>query len=74
LQPTSITLPSGQTLLSGLAQAQFLTAENGPIARWEVCLPNDPALAGIEIATQAFHLGGGQPVALSNAYDLVFGR
>lgn len=74
LSPTSILLPSGQTLLSGLAQAQFLGIEDGPIARWELCLPNDPALAGIEIATQAFHLGGGQPVALSNALDLVFGR
>jgi len=74
LQPTSIALPSGQTLLSGIAQAQFLPIENGPRARWEVCIPNDPALAGIAIATQAFHLGGGAPVNLSNALDLVFGR
>jgi hypothetical protein len=74
LQPTSIALPSGQTLLSGLAQAQFLSLESGPIARWEVCIPNDPALAGIAIATQAFHLGGGAPLNLSNALDLVFGR
>ena len=74
LLSTSIPLPRGQTLLTGIGQASFLAPERGPIAHWELCLPNDPALAGIALATQAFHLGGPNGIDLSNAIDLVFGR
>jgi hypothetical protein len=74
LLATSVPLPSGQTLLSGLAEAEFLPLASGPLATWEVHIPNDPALAGVQIATQAFHIGGGAGVNLSNAMDLTFGR
>ena len=74
LLATSIPLPRGQTLLTGLSQAQFLPVARGPVARWELCLPNDPALAGLAVSTQAFHLGGANGIDLSNAIDLVFGR
>lgn len=70
----SVPLPRGQTLLTGLGQAQFLPPERGPVSHWELCLPNDPALAGLALATQAFHLGGPNGIDLSNAIDLVFGR
>ncbi|MEQ1893291.1 MAG: hypothetical protein ABL998_12155 [Planctomycetota bacterium] len=74
LQPTTIPLSTGQSLLAGVTQARFLPIENGPIARWEECIPNDPTLAGITIATQAFQFGGAAPLNLSNAFDLTFGR
>ena len=67
-------LPRGQTLFAGVAGAEFLPLTRGPIATWELAVPNDPALAGIALVTQAFELGGGAPVNLSNAMDLVFGR
>lgn len=74
LQPTSIVLPSGQTLLSSPSQATFLPARPGPIATWEVRIPNDPGLAGLVLTTQAFLFGGAPGVNLSNAMDLTFGR
>ncbi len=74
LQPTSIVLPSGQTLLSSPSQATFLPARPGPIATWEVRIPNDPSLAGLALTTQAFLFGGAPGINLSNAMDLTFGR
>jgi hypothetical protein len=72
---TSNPLPgAGGTILSGLGDSNLLALQDGPIARWSVPIPNDPSLAGIEVATQALHIGGGGGVALSNAMDLVFGR
>src|SRR5262249_52432745 len=74
LLPTSIPLPTGQTLLSGVNGAQFLPVHSGPLAVWELPVPNDPALAGVFITTQAVELGPGSAVNLSNAMDLDFGR
>jgi hypothetical protein len=73
LMPATVPLPSGQTLLSSLGGAELLPLRTGPIATWELALPNDARLAGIEIATQAILLGAGG-VQLSNALDLTLGR
>ena len=45
----------------------------GPVAAFGIPIPSDPAFAGFEVCTQAVHLGGGQPFALSNAQDLFLG-
>jgi len=45
----------------------------GPLATFDAPVPGDPSLAGFELSTQAVHLGGIQPFALSNARDLVVG-
>ena len=50
-----------------------LSAQFGPLATFDVLLPNDLSLAGLPIFTQAVHLGAVQPFALSNAIDLVLG-
>ena len=73
LLPASVPLPSGQTVLSTLNGAELLSLRAGPLASWDVRLPNDARLAGLAITTQAFLLGGG-PMRLSNAMDLEFGR
>lgn len=74
LSPASIALASGQTVLASLTGGNFLEVRNGPLASWNVPIPNDWGLAGIPFTAQAFHLGGGPPVNLSNAVDFVFGR
>lgn len=73
LTPVSVPLPSGQTLLASLDNATFLPLQNGPLATWDVRVPNDARLAGIRIATQAVQLGGAG-ASYTNAMDLVFGR
>ncbi len=73
LDPVSQPLPSGQTLLAALDNASFLALRSGPIAAWDVRIPNDPRLAGIRIATQAVQIGGAS-ASYTNAMDLVFGR
>ena len=74
LLPTSIALPSGQTVLSSPNQAEFLPPRLGPIATWDLRVPNDARLAGLQITAQAFLLGGAPGINLSNAMDLTFGR
>jgi hypothetical protein len=74
LLPTSIVLPSGQTVLSSPSGAEFLPPRAGPIATWQLPVPNDPSLAGLAITTQAFLIGGPPGINLSNAMDLRFGR
>ena len=73
LTPGNTTLGGGQVLLiSGPKQFELpLTA--GPIASWTMTLPNDPTLAGLTLYTQAAHLFGVTPFALSNAQDLLLG-
>ncbi len=45
----------------------------GPVSYYDIAIPSDPALAGVTVATQALHIGGVTPYALSNALDLVVG-
>ena len=40
---------------------------------WSVPIPSDPALACLTVYTQAIHLLGVAPFALSNAQDLFIG-
>jgi len=48
-------------------------ALEGPTARFYVPIPDDAALVGFELSTQALHFGGVLPFALSNALDLFLG-
>lgn len=64
-------LAGGQVLLGRGLIGRMLRA--GPRPRFNVALPNDPALCGLALVTQAALLGGGQPLALTNAQDLVLG-
>ena len=45
----------------------------GPIARFELAIPDDLALSGLTVCTQAIHVFGAMPFVLSNAQDLVIG-
>jgi len=77
LDPLNLTLGGGQTLLVNIADptgdllAQSL--KPGPTALFVLPVPKNPALVGLTIYTQAIHLGGVTPFALSNAQDLVIG-
>ena len=42
----------------------------GPQAMWSVPIPSDPSFACVTIYTQAIHVLGVSPFALSNAQDL----
>ena len=44
-----------------------------PRPSWTKSIPNDPSLAGFAVYTQAVHVVGVDPFALSNAMDLVVG-
>jgi len=73
----TFTLTGGQTLLVNIADSngELLTqpAMGGPIATYIIPIPADITLAGFAAFTQAVHIGGIQPFALSNAQDLVLG-
>ena len=68
-----IDLAGGQVLLGSGPQLTKLPMQSGPIATWLVPIPNDPTLSGLAFTTQAVHLGGVVPFALSNAQDLLIG-
>ena len=76
--PLSFTLPGGQVLLVDIIDpAGELLAQGaiaGPLATFHLTIPNDPALAGIDVVTQELHIGAVQPFALSNAQDLRLGH
>ncbi len=74
LAPAQVALDGGQFLLIAPASASFLPERAGPLAAWALSVPNDPALAGLRLSTQALCFGGGNPPTFSNAMDLVFGR
>lgn len=69
----SAPLPSGNVYLVTGARRFQLPARSGPEATWTVPIPADPALCGIAVYTQAVHLFGVEPYALTNAQDLVVG-
>lgn len=74
---TEITLAGGQVLLAsdlgGAGELLRQGIQQGPLATFTIPVPNDAALCGLSVATQAAHLGGVQPLALSNAQDLTLG-
>ncbi len=75
--PVTFPLSGGQTLLVNIGDpAGELLGQlplSGPVATYHIPLPPDAALVGFEAFTQALHLGGIQPFALSNAQDLFLG-
>jgi outer membrane protein assembly factor BamB len=71
--PVNIVLKGGQVLLVGGPRIFQLPVKSGPVAEWSALVPNDPALVGLAIHSQAVHLFGVTPFALSNAQDLVAG-
>lgn len=71
-----LTFPlAGYTALVNPAGPEYLglPSGTGPIAVIDVSVPFDPAYVGFRVSTQAAHVGGGPPVALSNAIDLTLG-
>jgi hypothetical protein len=73
LSPASEPLASGHTLLASLDGASFLPLRDGPIATWDLRVPNNPRLMGIQVTLQAVQLDG-TSASYTNAMDLVFGR
>lgn len=71
---TDITLAGGQHLLCGGTSLGSTPTVAGPLANFLIPVPTDLALCGLAAHTQALHLGGVAPFALSNAQDLVFGN
>ncbi len=73
----TMTLGGGQELLVNIAdpggEVLGLAATAGPIAGFGLPIPNDAALSGTAVYTQAAHFGGVAPFALGNALDLVLG-
>jgi hypothetical protein len=45
----------------------------GPVATFDIPVPPDISFAGLQLYTQAIHIGHVPPFALSNAQDLVLG-
>jgi len=73
-RPGEITLAGGQVLLvDPTSPGGVLPLVPGPLAVFHVAVPSDPGLCGLRLSTQAVHLGGVTPFALSNAQDLVVG-
>jgi hypothetical protein len=66
-------LGSGQTVLvDSLASGEWLhlTAAPGPLAQWQITVPNDPAYCGLVVYTQGAHFGTVFPWVLTNAQDI----
>jgi hypothetical protein len=71
--PANAALGGGQRLLIGGQTLFKLPAQPGPVATWSGLVPNDPSVVGVTLYTQAVHLFGVTPFALSNAQDLCLG-
>ena len=71
--PANVTLRQGQVLLIGGQKLFQFPMKSGPVANWSVEVPNDCALVGFRVYTQAVHLFGVAAFALSNAQDVVIG-
>ena len=73
--PFTFTLGYGQTALVDPTGPELLgfPLAVGPVATFSISIPPDPAYCGYEVCTQAAHVGGVVPFALSNAQDLHLG-
>jgi len=72
--PEQRTLPSGYVVLVGGPRIAMVKGVPGPLATFQILIPNDTALCGRRFYTQAVHFGGGLSSALSNSQDFVLGR
>lgn len=66
---------AGQTILVDTASSLFFVLPvqvNASVCTWNVTVPNNPAIAGLPLATQGVLLGS--PPGLTNAMDLVVGN
>ena len=76
--PVSIALGTGSTLLvlnqGGSGELLKLPARPGPLATFQLTVPNTTSLCGLRIYSQALLFGGSVPFALSNAQDLIIGH
>ena len=74
--PATLPLGGGQIVLvdpfSG-PELLNLPLVSGPVATYIIPIPADVGFVGLRASTQAAHVGGIQPYALSNAQDLVLG-
>jgi YVTN family beta-propeller protein len=71
-----VTLAGGQHVLcanTGGHGKLFQLSASGPLAQFQIEIPNDISLCGFSFHAQALHIGGVSPFALSNAQDLVLG-
>lgn len=73
--PLTVVLGAGQTGLVDFTGPELFgfPAAAGPVAVISLSIPSDLSLLGLEIASQAAHVGGVTPFALSNARDLLIG-
>ncbi|MEW6071107.1 MAG: FG-GAP repeat protein [Planctomycetota bacterium] len=75
--PLTLALGGGQTLLVNVADpsGELLAQpfQPGPVATYDLPVPADLSFVGFAASTQALHVGGVQPFALSNAQDLRLG-
>ena len=72
--PGNMTLAGGQVVLMGGTELfKLLPLTPGPQATWSFVMPYDIVLLGLTAYTQAVHLGGVTPFALSNAQDMTVG-
>ena len=71
--PAQLILGGGQVVLIGGPAVFSLPLTPGPVASWSVPIPNEYALSGCQVFTQAAHVLGVKPFALSNAQDLRVG-
>jgi len=75
--PVTWTLGGGQVLLVNILDpfGELLSQPfmPGPTAMYNIPIPADISYAGFQAYTQALHIGGYQPFALSNAQDLTLG-
>jgi len=76
--PLSLTLGGGQVLLLDFLDPRGellgLPVAAGPVAVFDVLVPNLPIIVGWRLHAQALHFGSTLlPIALSNAYELTIG-
>ena len=75
-RPIELLLAGGQWLLvadGGSGELFGFLPRPGPLAVFSGAIPLDLSLVGAYVGSQAIHVGGVAPFALSNAMDLTIG-